>query len=80
MTTLVLKKDLQNKVTNKSNNELLSIYENPQSKLNAGSDLEDGMIINDVVIQEMEKRLKDKGFFIGGLNDNQIAYYFGTQF
>jgi hypothetical protein len=57
MTTLEFKTDLQNKIKNKSDKDLIEIYENNQNRLNSGSDLEDGLTINDVVIEEMKKRL-----------------------
>ena len=79
MTTLQIKTDLKLKIKDKSATELVSIYENNKSRLKAGSDLEDGLIINDVCIEEMENRLTKINFFVGGLIDNQIAYYFKTQ-
>ena len=72
MTTLEIKNDLRLKIKEKSATQLLSIYDNNQAKLESGSDLEEGMLINDVCIEEMQNRLRKINFFVGGLTDEQI--------
>lgn len=79
MTTLEIKTDLKLKIKNKSTNQLVKIYENNQTKVKAGADLEEGFIINDVCIEEMTNRLKKTGFFVGGLTDEQIVSYFKSK-
>jgi hypothetical protein len=68
--------ELKLNIKNKSANQLVNIYENNQSRLKSGSDLEDGLILNDIVIKEMENRLKENNFLVDGLIDNQIYGYF----
>ena len=72
MTTLEFKNGLKLKIKEKSETQLLSIYDNNQAKLESGSDLEEGMIIIDVCIEEMQNRLRKINFFVGGLTDVQI--------
>ncbi len=57
MTTQETKKDLRLKIKSKTNKDILDIHYGNQSNLNAGSDLEDGLIINDIVKEEIERRL-----------------------
>jgi len=79
MTTQEIKTNLKLKIKNKSANDLVEIYENNQLRLNSGSDLEEGLIINDIIIEEMENRLKKTSFFTGGLFDNQIYSFFKSK-
>jgi len=79
MTTLEIKTDLRLKIKNKSANDLLKIYENNQKRVDGGVDLEDCLIVNDIVTEEMEERLKKTSFFTGGLLDNQIYLYFKSK-
>ena len=76
MTTLEFKNGLKLKIKEKSETQLLSIYDNNQAKLESGSDLEEGMIINDVCIEEMENRLRKINSTFGELNENEILKEF----
>ena len=76
MTTLEIKTDLRLKIKQKSATQLLSIYDNNQAKLESGSDLEEGMIINDVCIEEMQNRLIKINSSFGELSENEILKEF----
>ena len=79
MTTQEIKANLRLKVKNKKAKEVVKIYENNQAKLKAGSDLEEGLILNDICLEEMGNRLKKTSFFVGGLKDEQIYMYFKSK-
>jgi hypothetical protein len=74
MTTLEIKTDLRLKIKDKSAQKLVAIYENNQAKLQAGSDLEDGLILNDVVVSEMKRRLNIINVNIRNVNVDLEVY------
>ncbi|MCU0351516.1 MAG: hypothetical protein MUF43_11940 [Flavobacterium sp.] len=59
MTTREIKQNLELKLQTKTLQELEAILENNQNRLQSGSDLEEGLIINDVVTEAINK-LKTK--------------------
>lgn len=79
MTTQETKTDLRLKIKEKSADQLVKMYENNQTQLKSGANLEEGLIINDVVVKEMENRLNKISFFTGGLLDSQIYSHFKSK-